>query len=602
MNKQRSVTRREAMVVLAAAVGILALTCVPYLVAAQPGYAGPGLHFAGFIWGVDDGNVYLSQIRQYSEGRLFAYDQFTTLPQTPRYLNLLWLTLGQLHRLTGWPLVTLYHLGRVVGGVLLLYAIYLLAAEMGLARRGRVLAFLLAAFSSGLGWIVYLAVVSGHLSQDQGAALSPVDIAAGWQAMPEALVPLTLLLNPLFAAGIALMTATFLWGLRAGRQAGLGAAAMCGVCLLLLGNVHTYDVLTVCPLLGLWFLLLAIRRQLTWASAAGRYALILALGLPTTLWQYLLLRSDPTWAAKAATPTPSPAVTGYLLGYGLVLGAAILGIFLLCRTSCRTAGVEKETPERLSPLARPHDASPGTLAPIYLAVLWLVLGLLAVYAPLAFQRKLVEGLHVPICLLAAVALTGWAQRLTRSSFTLLALGAIVVTLPSNVYFASDCLLHMRANNRDLVWALLPPAYVTEDERAALAWLGEHTSESDVVMCSSLMGNHVPAAAPCRVIAGHWGETVNFRRLLAQVTRFYNPALPAELRWGLLRYLGATLVIYGPEERLLQGLPLNSTSDELDPARALPHLTPAFQQGTVTIYTTRQLPGSSKELLLAPRRQ
>ena len=204
MNKQRSVTRREAVVVLAAAVGILALTCVPYLVAAQPGYAGPGLHFAGFIWGVDDGNVYLSQIRQYSEGRLFAYDQFTTLPQTPRYLNLLWLTLGQLHRLTGWPLVTLYHLGRVVGGVLLLYAIYLLAAEMGLARRGRVLAFLLAAFSSGLGWIVYLAVVSGHLSQDQGAALSPVDIAAGGQAMPEALVPLTLLLNPLFAAGIAL--------------------------------------------------------------------------------------------------------------------------------------------------------------------------------------------------------------------------------------------------------------------------------------------------------------------------------------------------------------------------------------------------------------
>ena len=79
------------------------LTTLPYLAAARPGFAGPGLHFSGFIWGVDDANVYLSQIRQYAEGHLFAYDQFTTLPQTPRYLNLLWLTLGQARRASGLP-------------------------------------------------------------------------------------------------------------------------------------------------------------------------------------------------------------------------------------------------------------------------------------------------------------------------------------------------------------------------------------------------------------------------------------------------------------------------------------------------------------------
>src|SRR5450759_2859006 len=95
------ITRREALGVLLAAAGVMLLTCVPYLIAARPGYAGPDQHFSGAFWDLTDVNVYFSQARQYAEGQLFAYDQFTTLPQTPRYLNLLWLALGRAHRLTG---------------------------------------------------------------------------------------------------------------------------------------------------------------------------------------------------------------------------------------------------------------------------------------------------------------------------------------------------------------------------------------------------------------------------------------------------------------------------------------------------------------------
>jgi hypothetical protein len=574
-------TRKELLGVLVAAVGVMLLTSVPYLLAARPGFAGPDLHFSGFIWGGDDGNVYLSQMRQYAEGRLFAYDQFTTLPQVPRYLNVLWLALGRAQRLTGLPLVLIYHLARALGGVLLLYLVYLLAAELGLARRGRILAFLLAAFSSGLGWMVYQGISAGLLSRELGARLAPVDLASGWQAMPEALTFLTLLLSPLFIAGVALICLTYLWGLRAARRPGLGAAVVCGLGLLLLGNVHTYDVLTVCPVLGLWFLLQALRGRLRWPAAVGRYALILAIGLPTTIWQTFLLRSDPTWAAKAATPTPSPALSGYALGFGLPLLLALIGTGMVMGRGSRVEGHDNGAENG-------NDPKPDLL----LAVLWIAVGLVAVYLPwFAFQRKLAEGMHIPMCLLAGRVLgERWGRRLTRSSFVLLALGAVVLTVPSNVYFVSDCLGHMRVNNRDLLAYLLPPAYLTSDELAGLQWLGQHTHNRDVVMASSMMGNYVPAAAPCRVVAGHWGETVNFPHALANVVAFYGASQMPPARQGILAANGCTLVIYGPEERLLQQILAGGPSGERDPATDLPELRPVFQQGELTIYAVPLAPG------------
>lgn len=145
--------RRELRPVLLAALGVMLLTCVPYLIASLPGYAAPGLHFQGFLWGIDDANVYRSYVRQHAAGQFFAFDQYTTEPQNPHFVNLLFLSMGLVCRLTGLSGVLVYHLFRFVGVVLLLYLVYLVAAEIGLGRAGRWAALLLTSFSSGLGWI-----------------------------------------------------------------------------------------------------------------------------------------------------------------------------------------------------------------------------------------------------------------------------------------------------------------------------------------------------------------------------------------------------------------------------------------------------------------
>jgi hypothetical protein len=287
---------------------------------------------------------------------------------------------------------------------------------------------------------------------------------------------------------------------------------------------------------------------------------------------------DPTWAAKYAVPKASPPLSGYLLGYGLVLALAFVG----ARYALSRRGVGRSSAAQPAGNRCPSAGDKATLLP----VIWLVVGFALVYSPTGFQRKLAEGLHVPICLLAALALQEITRRLPRSSFALVAGLVVALTLPSNVYYVADGLAHARVNNLDLAPVWYPPAYLTSGEEAALRWLAEHTGAADIVLCSTYFGNHVPAAAPCRVVAGHWDETVHFGRYLRLVLGFYAPFSPPEVRREYLRRCGANLVVYGPQERLLQRLLSVGEAGrprEQDPAEGLAELRPAFRSDNTTIY-------------------
>ena len=63
--KPGKVSRNEWLLVLGIAAGIMILTVLPYARAVQ--MAGPGEYFCGFLWGVDEGNVYLAWLRQVTE-------------------------------------------------------------------------------------------------------------------------------------------------------------------------------------------------------------------------------------------------------------------------------------------------------------------------------------------------------------------------------------------------------------------------------------------------------------------------------------------------------------------------------------------------------
>ena len=172
---------------------------------------------------------------------------------------------------------------------------------------------------------------------------------------------------------------------------------------------------------------------------------------------------------------------------------------------------------------------------------------------------------------------------------------VAACVPSNVAFVADCMEHMAANNADLFGVLMPPAYLTAGEMAAVQWLAKHTKFEDVVLSSSLIGNHIPAHAPCRVFAGHWAETIGFADCALLISKFYAPGISPGLRMALLRETGATYVWWGQYELALQKQMVPVVERALGAPAPIPFppdtgledtLKPVFSAGGVTIYRVK----------------
>lgn len=585
----RRVTRAEMAGVVAWAVALMALTAIPYALAV--GEAGPARHFAGILWGVDDGNAHLAWIRQAADGRLLLRNQYTVRAQNPHFFNLFFLALGRVCRATGLGPQQVYTGSRYALGVFCLVAIYLLAAELTSDRRARALALALASVSSGLGWAVVLLGKGGAVLP--GFALFPMDVADGWQAAPEALIFTSVLLNPLFAFSLGLVALTMLFASRlVGEEAPSrrpwAAAAWCGLVLLVLGNVHGYDIFPLHAAIVVWLAVSCATRRASWGRAAGQYALIVGISLASPLWGWVTARLDPAYLAKINTLTASPRPVDVAAGYGLVLALALVGAWLACRGPKRGEDAEGWRPR--------------------LAVVWAVCGFAALYLPVAFQRKMLEGLHIPLCLLGGMALAAVLRPAHEASFVryglspptraLLVAALILVTVPSNVLFIAGCLRQVRSNNRDLLGVRQPPLVLTQAEVQAMDWLGAHASERDIVLCSSLTGNHIPVHARCLVYVGHWAETLDFARYLRIVEAFYDPHSTPEVREEALGFLPPSYVWWGPQERLLQE-GLGGPAE--DPCQGLPGLTEVYRNLDVSIYQARPGTGPQGGGSVAPAR-
>ncbi len=574
-----TITRREIVFVLVWALLVVVITTVPYLRAAQ--LAPPNHHFVGFIWGGDEGNVYLSWIRQAGEGRWLLRNPYTIKQQNPHFFNILLVVLGKICAITGLAPIIVFHGARLAGGIFLLYTFYLLVADLTENRRIRATALALVSVSSGLGWIVYLQVRASDNPLAAELSLHPMDVATGWQAQPEAITFLSTLLNPLFVISMGLLCLVFRYGLRAAREPGLRSTVACGLLLLVLGNVHTYDILIAYLTLLVWFVIAAARGRLSWPQAVGRYGLIVLLGIPAPLWGIYTAHIDPAYRAKVMeNPTLSATPVDYAVGYGLVLLLAIVGAVYVIRAGRRRSGLGEKAP-----------SSPDLL----LFVVWAVLGFTLLYLPVAFQRKMIEGLHLPLCVLAAAGLTEVLSRVVQRwlSAPVFIVVVAIMTVPSNIFFVVDCLEHISVNNLDLLRYLVPPVYLTDDEMAALQWLRSNTSEADVILSSSLTGSHIPAYAPCTVVAGHWAETLQFRQALQLVGYFYSSGDNPVRQRQMLALTQARLVFYGPRERILQQGMASSASGVAsagltDPGLSLPELEAVFAQGEVTIYRVTAL--------------
>src|ERR1700730_4467876 len=113
-------TSRRPPLWLLLGLSLAVVTLLPYAFAhlAHP----PGQTFMGFFFLGDDANTYLAKMREGLDGSWVWTNKYTTEPSTPVYFFVFWIALGHLAGLLHLPVLLMFHLARLAGAIILLYA------------------------------------------------------------------------------------------------------------------------------------------------------------------------------------------------------------------------------------------------------------------------------------------------------------------------------------------------------------------------------------------------------------------------------------------------------------------------------------------------
>lgn len=149
--------------------------------------------------------------------------------------------------------------------------------------------------------------------------------------------------------------------------------------------------------------------------------------------------------------------------------------------------------------------------------IWIAASLLLAYAPVWFQRKLMMGIHLPVCMIAAVGLDDLARRVSTGRKWAYA-GVVVASL------AFTAVTHVRNFDvlRNDVRQDVGAFYVTPDLRRAFRFLAEHTDPDSVVLAAYEATRLIPGAAGNTVTYGHWAQSIDVRAHVAWLRRVFGP--------------------------------------------------------------------------------
>ncbi len=545
------ISGREWRFVWAVIVGVLVVTSLPYLY----GYLSspPDRQFMGLLLDVPDHGQYLSWWRSFQSAPLVS-NKLTPEPNEPVFFNLLWWTLAQVSRFTGLGYAPVYQAFRWAAGALFLWAAYRLVAQLVAGVGRRRLAFLLIAFSSGFGWV--LVVLKYTLTK--GELLFPLDVF-----IAEGNSFLCLLGYPHFIQALALilLTLEFVW--RGWTENRMRHTVVAGLLALVLGWTHTYDLLIVYGVTGLFGVLVWIKERRFPTRLFWGGVVMVALSCSGAIYSVILTTIDPLWEevlaqfANAGVYTPTPPHLVILFGLPLVLAVATW-IALVVKKDWRD--------ETLFVLG------------------WFAAGAALNYIPTDFQVHMLNSWQVPMMILVTLGVCDlvvpfigrrWpAARAHVARWATVAL--LVAVVPTNLYLWAWRFVDLARHDY--------PYYLYRDDVAAMEWLSAHAAPDQIVLSSETIGQYVPALSGNTAFLAHWAQTVRYYDKGQRVALTYDAATPDSRRAENIAAFGVDYLYHGPAERALGAY---------DPATT-PWLSTVFSSTNVDLYAVlpAQMPAAT----------
>lgn len=539
---------------------------------------------------LDDQMVYAAWMRQAMEGRILFENRFAVDAQPGLTFHLYFLVLGWVAKAVG--VLSAMSLARLAFSGLFVLLLGRLLYRLGLPILTAKIALCLASFGAGLGflaWETFGREITGS---------SPVRVITGgwlpidvWQ--PEAFAFSSMLTNGLFMASLCLIVLVLHAAIEAKEswRPVFGGAVAFGV----LMNIHSYDALLILFVLLGWLAALVGGKHVT-GEWIARVAAIGAGAVPAAAWFVYVLSRDPVFQARAATETFSAAFPATIAGIlPLAVGAIALAVMSKESSVAVRRGAGLIAALLLGIFALSWGAAPDKfLLPMAawvivfaacLAILWslkledplagliwswALIGLVAIYFPALFQRKLAMGLAIPWAMLAAVHLGPMLRPLDRHRRNFSVGLALVAVSGSSVLWLQRELLFIRT---DVSSTTLQSVYLTKDSAEVLEALSREPGRKIAISlpgvprktATGFQSPYVPDLNPMLAglsgavaYAGHWSETPNYGERREKASRIFLQATNDQERRQILQESGVTHLL-APDPAAFDQLPLADLS-------------------------------------------
>ncbi|MFL7868828.1 MAG: hypothetical protein AB8I58_08375, partial [Anaerolineales bacterium] len=273
------------------------------------------LAYKGIFFDPQDYAVHLSMMQAGMQGNWAYQFRYTTEEHQRAYTRLFYLVLGQINRLFQLDPATLFDIARWLFGYLALFAIYALTKRVFKKTLWQRVAFLLAVFGSGLGW---LQLIFGWVP----GPITPIDF---W--LIDAYVFFGIAMFPHFAfvtAALCLVFLLYLDYLEKGSWARITAIAVIAILTQFVNPIAfvLVDVALAIATITIWFQ----KRKIDWGQFSALGVIAVA-QLPLLVYNFNLLNNDPMWSQFThQNETLSPPLVYYLWGFGLLWLFALIGL------------------------------------------------------------------------------------------------------------------------------------------------------------------------------------------------------------------------------------------------------------------------------------
>jgi len=502
------------------AVALVVLCGLPYVLSAL--FGPPDLLRMGTFWFSRDFSQYQATMREGAhQASWLVHDHFSVEPHAAVLMYPLYVAAGKFAAVVGINDLTIFAILEWLGRFAILAATYLFASTFLSDHRQRRLAVLLSLFTLGLdAWLAPLRLLLEGMGVHVLANLLPETINPYLEVSSFGV----LLSAPHLMLGLALTLVCaplYLRAVRGGRM----WLALLGLAVVGLSLVHSFNTPVLVSVLVVHALMTG-RRAWPAAAVAGLAA------APMAIYSLLLYQTDPFWSGTYSAQNLMPAPTPWSLpfDFGLVLLAAPLAWSVVRRWPIE------------------HRR---------LILLWIGLGLLWMYVPVAYQRRFAFGVQPALAVLAGVGLVElntWLRvhRIGAVRRRLVNYGVLLAAVSTALLVYVSLLAGALINRPAEVYLWSRP------EAAAATWLGHNSTAADVVLASTEYANPLAGAIDGRVVHGHIVATLHSAHKAALVQRFFgSDASPAE-RQQLLAESQATFVAFGPQERTLGATDVGTT--------------------------------------------